>query len=320
MIDIVITARRHDLGGFEVGRLLPWSKRRMVGPFIFFDHMGPVQLSPGLPRSVDVRPHPHIGLSTITYLFAGEIVHRDSIGCEQVIRAGDVNWMTAGRGISHSERFDTMREHGGMLDGIQAWVALPEDQQEISPAFVHIDRSELPHVTLPGASVRIIAGTAFGHTSKLHTHSPLFYAHAQLDAGTGSRASSPANPPANPQVWPQVWPRAWLDVPDGYSERAVYVVSGEIEIEGETFAAGQMIVLTAGMATRIACDGVATVMLLGGEPVGHRYIWWNFVSASRERIEQARTDWREGRMPLPVGDVAEFIPLPRDPPPAPEPM
>ena len=296
MIDIVITARRHDLGGFEVGRLLPHTQHRMVGPFIFFDHMGPVQLSPGLPRSMDVRPHPHIGLSTITYLFAGEIVHRDSIGCQQVIRAGDVNWMTAGSGISHSERFDTMRERGGRLDGIQAWVALPQDSQEIAPAFVHIEGLELPHVTQSGASLRIIAGTAYGETSKLSTHSPLFYVHAQLDAG------------------------ARLAVPDGYGERAVYVVNGSVEIDGREFATGQMIVLTKGSPASITCDQSATVMLLGGESVGTRHIWWNFVSSSRERIGRARADWREGRIPLPVGDDQEFIPLPRDPPPAAEPM
>jgi len=296
MISIVISARRHDLGGFEVGRVLPWSKRRMVGPFVFFDHMGPVELAPHLPRSMDVRPHPHIGLSTLTYLFAGEIVHRDSIGYDQVIRAGDVNWMTAGSGISHSERFDTMREHGGMLDGIQAWVALPEDQQEIAPAFVHIDGADLPHVMEPGTSLRVVAGTAFGRTSKLRTHSPLFYVHAHLDAG------------------------AQIDVPDTYSERAVYVAHGEIEIEGQRFTAGQMIVFAGKEAARVMCHQSATLILLGGEPVGPRYIWWNFVSASRERILRAGADWSEGRIPLPVGDDQEFIPLPRDPPPAAQPL
>lgn len=296
MIDIVITARRHDLGGFEVGRVLPFAKRRMVGPFIFFDHMGPVDLQPPLPRSMDVRPHPHIGLSTITYLFAGEIVHRDSIGCDQVIRAGDVNWMTAGRGISHSERFDTMREKGGLLDGIQAWVALPDDQQEVPPAFVHMDKDELPHATLPGASLRIIAGTAFGHTSKLHTHSALFYVHAELTAG------------------------ARVGLPDGYSQRAVYVAHGTLEIGNEMYRAGQMIVFAADAHCHITAHESATVMLLGGEPVGERHIWWNFVSASRERIEQAKVDWQAGRIALPVGDDQEFIPLPSTPPPPPEPM
>jgi redox-sensitive bicupin YhaK (pirin superfamily) len=296
MIDMVINARRHDLGGFEVGRVLPFAKRRMVGPFIFFDHMGPVQLAPQLPRDMDVRPHPHIGLSTITYLFAGEIVHRDSLGYRQVIRAGDVNWMTAGRGISHSERFETMREAGGRLDGIQAWVALPDDQQEIDPAFIHIDTAELPQVTSPGASLRIIAGTAFGQTSPLRTHSPLFYVHAQLTAG------------------------ARITMPDNYRARAAYVASGTIQIAGEAFAAGQMVVFAADEVAVIDATATSVVMLLGGEPLSERHIWWNFVATSRARIEQAKADWRAGRFALPVGDDQEFIPLPHDPPPPPEPM
>jgi redox-sensitive bicupin YhaK (pirin superfamily) len=296
MIDMVINARRHDLGGFEVGRVLPFAKRRMVGPFIFFDHMGPVQLAPQLPRDMDVRPHPHIGLSTITYLFAGEIVHRDSLGYRQVIRAGDVNWMTAGRGISHSERFETMREAGGRLDGIQAWVALPDDQQEIDPAFIHIDTTELPQVTSPGASLRIIAGTAFGQTSPLRTHSPLFYVHAQLTAG------------------------ARITMPDNYRARAAYVASGTIQIAGEAFAAGQMVVFAADEVAVIDATATSVVMLLGGEPLSERHIWWNFVATSRARIEQAKADWRAGRFALPVGDDQEFIPLPHDPPPPPEPM
>lgn len=296
MIDLVITARRHDLGGFEVGRVLPFARRTMVGPFIFFDHLGPVDLKPPLARDMDVRPHPHIGLSTITYLFAGEIVHCDSLGFKQVIRAGDVNWMTAGRGISHSERFTTMRDRGGRLDGIQAWVALPDDQQEIDPAFIHLDGADLPQVTLPGAQLRLIAGTAFGHTSTLHTHSPLFYVHAQLTSG------------------------AQLGVPDNYTERAAYVASGNIQIEGQSFSAGQMIVFASGEPAVIAARDPATVMLLGGEPVGERHIWWNFVARSRERIDQAKADWRAGRIALPVGDDREFIPLPQEPPPPPEPM
>jgi len=296
MLSIVISARRHDLGGFQVGRVLPWSKRRMVGPFVFFDHMGPIDLAPGLPRNMDVRPHPHIGLSTLTYLFAGEIVHRDSIGYEQVIRPGDVNWMTAGSGISHSERFDTMREHGGKLDGIQAWVALPEDREEIEPAFVHIDGGELPHIMQPGASLRVIAGSAYGRTSKLPTHSPLFYVHAHLDAG------------------------AQIDVPDEYAERAVYVASGSIGIGDQLFSSGQMVVFDGREAVRVTCHQAATLILLGGEPIGPRYIWWNFVSSRRERIIEAGADWSAGRIALPAGDDQEFIPLPKDPPPAAQPL
>lgn len=295
MIDIVITARRHDLGGFEVGRVLPFAARRMVGPFIFFDHMGPVDLAPSLPRSMDVRPHPHIGLATVTYLFAGEIVHRDSIGCHQVIRAGDVNWMTAGRGISHSERFETMREKGGLLDGIQAWVALPDDQQEISPSFIHMGAKDLPHVSLPAATLHVIAGTAFGRTSDLQVSSPLFFVHAELMAG------------------------ARIDMPDAYRERAAYVANGTVEVDGDVYSAGQMIVFASESAAQLSAHGPATVMLLGGEPVGPRHIWWNFVSTTRERIDQAKADWQAGRIPLPVDDDKEFIPLPHEPPP-PKPM
>ena len=295
MIDLVISSRRKDLGGFEVGRVLPWTQRRMVGPFIFFDHMGPVVLPPQVPRRTDVRPHPHIGLATITYLFAGEIVHRDSLGCDQVIRPGEVNWMTAGRGISHSERFDTMREHGGLLHGIQAWVALPEAHQEVSPAFVHLAQTELPAFELDGVQATVIAGTAFGRTSPVRTYSPLFYAHLEMPAGAA----------CEPQAQ--------------YSERAAFIASGRVRAGDETYDAGQMLVFDAG-SPRFEAVERSTVMLLGGEPVGPRHIWWNFVSSSRERIEQAKADWQGGRIPLPVGDAAEFIPLPQDPPPPPEPM
>jgi redox-sensitive bicupin YhaK (pirin superfamily) len=295
-IEMVIEARRRDLGGFEVGRVLPWTKRRMVGPFVFFDHMGPKQMVANLPRHVDVRPHPHIGLSTITYLFAGEIVHRDSLGFHQVIRAGEVNWMTAGRGISHSERFETMREHGGLLHGIQAWIALPEADEEIAPQFVHYDADVLPIERRDGATTRVIAGKAFGHGSPVSTQSPLVYVHVELQAG----ASTP--------------------IPDGYSERAAFVAAGTVRVEQQSYAAGQMIVFTKDSAPQVDAVTDATVMLLGGEPLGTRHIWWNFVSSRPQRIEQAKADWRAGRIPLPVGDANEFIPLPEDPPPPPEPM
>jgi redox-sensitive bicupin YhaK (pirin superfamily) len=295
-VELVIEARRRDLGGFEVGRVLPWTKRRMVGPFAFFDHMGPVQLAANLPRRVDVRPHPHIGLSTITYLFAGEIVHRDSLGFHQVIRPGEVNWMTAGRGISHSERFETMREHGGLLHGIQAWIALPASDEEIAPEFVHYDAEVLPLEHSAGSSTRVIAGKAFGKTSPVRTQSPLVYVHVDLQAG----ASTP--------------------IPDGYSERAAFVASGTVRVEEQTYDVGQMVVFARGSQPRIVAVTDATVMLLGGEPLGTRHIWWNFVSSRLERIEQAKADWRAGRIALPVGDDAEFIPLPEEPPPPPEPM
>jgi redox-sensitive bicupin YhaK (pirin superfamily) len=295
-IEMVIEGRRRDLGGFEVGRVLPWAKRRMVGPFVFFDHMGPKQMAANLPRSVDVRPHPHIGLSTITYLFAGEIVHRDSLGVHQVIRAGEVNWMTAGRGISHSERFETMREHGGLLHGIQAWIALPAEDEETAPAFVHHAADELPIERDGGVSRRVIAGKAFGKTSPVRTHSPIVYVHVEMEAGSST------------------------GIPEGYTERAAFVAAGTIRVGQQSFAAGQMVVFTRDSTPQIVADTPATVMLLGGEPLGERHIWWNFVSSRLERIEQAKADWRARRIPLPVGDADEFIPLPEDPPPPPPPM
>ena len=296
-IELVIPSRRKDLGGFEVGRVLPWTQRRMVGPFIFFDHMGPVNFPPHVPRKTDVRPHPHIGLSTITYLYDGEIVHRDSVGFHQTIRPGEVNWMTAGRGISHSERFDSIRETGGALHGIQAWVALPEAAEETSPSFVHFDAAQLPAHAEKGLSVKVIAGSAYGLTSPVTTHSPLFYVHLELDAGRTT------------------------DVCGGYSERAVYIAKGSVQIDGEQYQTGQMAVLSPGASPAITAIEPSIVMLLGGEPVGPRNIWWNFVSSSKERIEQAKADWKAGRIQLPVDDDKEFIPLPEDPPPPkPEPM
>jgi len=295
-IELTIDARRRDLGGFEVGRVLPWTKRRMVGPFIFFDHIGPATFPPSIPQRTDVRPHPHIGLSTITYLFAGEIVHRDSLGCYQVIRPGEVNWMTAGRGISHSERFETMREHGGLIHGIQAWVALPQTDEETDPTFVHFASESLPLQRIGGATIRLIAGAAFDATSPVTTHSPLFYAHADLEGD------------------------ARIEVPEQMSERAVFVASGRALIDSSTIEAGRMVVLTPRTTVNVRAIGPATVMLLGGEPIGPRHIYWNFVSSRKERIEQAKADWRDGRMALPVDDDKEFIPLPDDPPPPPEPM
>lgn len=296
MIDLVIEQRRKDLGGFEVGRVLPFAKRRMVGPFIFFDHMGPAEFAAGLPRSVDVRPHPHIGLSTITYLFRGEIMHRDSVGSEQAIRPGEVNWMTAGRGITHSERFEQARREGGPMDGIQAWVALPDGQEEIEPSFVHLGADALPAIGEDGVAARLVAGAAWGVVAPVPTHSPMAYLHCQLAAGTS------------------------IPVPDEYPERAVYVASGQVEIDHRTFGPGQMIVLTPGRAAQVRALEPATVMLLAGEPVGERFIDWNFVSSSPERIRQARADWAAGRMKLPDLDDDEFIPLPAEPGVAPNPM
>ncbi|WP_324749455.1 pirin family protein [Sphingomonas sp. LY54] len=289
MIDIVITQRRRSLGGFEVGRVLPFAKRRMVGPFIFFDHMGPVDFAPGIPDNVDVRPHPHIGLSTVTYLFDGEIMHRDSVGSEQPIRPGEVNWMTAGRGITHSERFERARIEGGHMNGIQAWVALPEADEESDPAFAHHGAEDLPTFEDGGVWGRLIAGEALGLRARVRTHSPLFYLHWALQAGAS--ASLPAD----------------------YTERALYVATGAIELGGERFVEGQMIVLSPGVEASFRAETGAIVMALGGEPIGPRFIDWNFVSSSKERIEQAKADWRAGRMKLPDLDDQDYIPLPPEP-------
>ena len=296
MIEMVIESRRRDLGGFEVGRVLPFAKRRQVGPFVFFDHMGPVQLPPGVPRSMDVRPHPHIGLATVTYLFDGEITHRDSVGSLQPIRPGEVNWMIAGRGITHSERFERLRDEGGPLHGIQAWVALPAEHEEVEPSFHHHGAHELPTYEGGGLWARLVAGRAFGAEAPVPTHSPLFYVHWRLAAG--AKAQLPAE----------------------YPERAAYVVSGEVAAAGQHWTAGRMLVFEPGQAVVFEAQTDAVLMLLGGEPLGERFIEWNFVSSRRERIEQAKADWRAGRMKLPPQDESEFIPLPGDPPPPAPPM
>ena len=291
MIDLVIDQRRKDLGGFEVGRVLPYAPRRMVGPFIFFDHMGPAQFAPGFPRSVDVRPHPHIGLSTLSYLLEGEMTHRDSTGVTQPIRPGEVNWMTAGRGVTHSERFEQLRAAGGRMNGIQTWIALPIEDEERDPAFAHHAAGELPAYEAEGLSARLIAGEAFGAKSPVATFSPLFYAHWALQAG--ARAGLPAE----------------------YSERAAYVAQGVVEVDGQTLHDGQMAVFASGGTITFQAVTPAVVMLLGGEPVGPRFIEWNFVASSKARLDQAKADWRAGRMKLPDADDKEFIPLPGDPPP-----
>ena len=289
MLDLVIEQRRRNLGGFDVGRVLPFAKRRMVGPFIFFDHIGPVDFPPGIPRDVDVRPHPHIGLSTVTYLFEGEMMHRDSVGSEQAIRPGEVNWMTAGRGITHSERFEQARAHGGPMFGIQSWVALPDADEEVDPAFDHYHAGQLPRFEEGGVRGRLIAGEAHGLASPVRTHSPLFYLHCELDAGSRT------------------------PLPDGYRERAAYVVRGAVEVAGERHGEGRMLVFTPGKPAVLTALEPSLVMLIGGEPLGERFIEWNFVSSSKERIEQAKADWRAGRMKLPDLDDGEFIPLPGDP-------
>ncbi|NYT86030.1 pirin family protein [Pollutimonas harenae] len=288
MHDLIIETREHDLGGgFKVGRVLPFRKRRMVGPFIFFDRMGPHTLPAPVPQHMDVRPHPHIGLSTVTYLFEGQMTHRDSLGVEQTILPGALNWMTAGSGISHSERFDGMRTQGGRIDGIQAWVAVPEANEEDTPDFAHYSADDLPSFSDTGMSGRMIAGSAYGVDSPAKTHSPLFYADITLEA------------------------TASIALPDSHPERAAYIASGVIEFEGQRYQAGQMLVFSAGGAPVLKALNDSRLMLLGGEPLGARHIWWNFVSSRKERIEQAKADWMAGRIVLPEHDNGEFIPLPQ---------
>jgi redox-sensitive bicupin YhaK (pirin superfamily) len=292
MIEVVIDQRRRSIGSFEVGRVLPAAERHMVGPFIFFDHFGPVDLPKGLPRDADVRPHPHIGLSTVTYLFAGEIMHRDSTGIEQAICPGEINWMTAGSGITHSERFEKARREGGPLHGIQSWVALPDGEEGSAASFAHHEGNDLPVHQDGGLWLRLLAGEAFGLRSAVRTHSPLFYAHAALPPG------------------------ARVELPRQYAERALYLVSGAVEAGGRVIDPRRMAVFADGAETVIEALAPSILMLLGGDPVGERFIEWNFVSSSRQRIEQAKADWRAGRMKLPDLDNAEFIPLPPDPMPA----
>ena len=287
MIDLVIDKRTRDLGGgFEVGRVLPFAKRRMVGPFIFFDQMGPLELAPGIPKKLDVRPHPHIGLSTVTYLFSGALTHRDSLGIHQEIKPGEVNWMVAGSGITHSERLEYARAHGANMFGIQSWVALPDGEEEADPGFYHHEGDDLPSFSEDGVTGRLIAGALGGQTAGVRTHSPIFYAHWDMQPGS----------------------RRGLGTE--YSERAVYVASGSVEVGGTRIDGGQMAVLSPGQGVDVAALQRSTVMVLGGEPVGERYLFWNFVSSSKERLEQAKEDWKQGRMKLPDGDDLEFTPLP----------
>jgi redox-sensitive bicupin YhaK (pirin superfamily) len=285
---MLIDQRRRSLGRFEVGRVLPHPHHHMVGPFIFFDHLGPVELPKGLSREADVRPHPHIGLATVTYVFAGEIVHRDSTGIEQVIRPGEVNWMTAGRGITHSERFERARREGGPIHAIQSWVALPDDQEETAPHFAHHAEADLPLGDERGVWLRLLAGESFGLRAKVKTLSPLFYLHVALEAGSS------------------------IALPREHRERAAYLVSGAVSADGQPVAPGQMVVFDENAPAVVQASAASVLMLLGGAPVGQRFIEWNFVSSSRARIEQAKADWRAGRMKLPDGDNKEFIPLPPD--------
>ncbi len=287
-ISHIIVPRTADLGTFQVRRALPSAQTRMVGPFIFFDHMGPAVFRAGI--GVDVRPHPHIGLATVTYLFDGEIVHRDSLGSDVPIRPGAVNWMTAGHGIVHSERTAADHRGGGEpLHGLQLWVALSRKDEETAPAFVHTPAADIPELREHGMTLRLVAGAMHGLRSPVATSWDTIFADADLKAG----ASLPIEPL--------------------YEERALYVISGEIEIGGDHHGPERLLVLKPGDPVRVKAVTDAHFVLVGGAPMdGPRHIWWNFVSSSKERIEAAKADWKSGRFPLVPGDAAEFIPLPED--------
>jgi redox-sensitive bicupin YhaK (pirin superfamily) len=284
-IDLMIHPGEHDLGGFSVRRALPSAKRHMVGPWIFFDHMGPAVFEPG--KGIDVRPHPHINLATVTYLFQGEMLHRDSLGNQLAIKPGEINLMVAGRGIVHSERQrEEVKAANNVLDGLQLWLALPEADEEIDPAFHHYDREQIPSVTVDGVAVRVLIGAAYGVQSPVRTFARTLYVEAGLKAGQS------------------------LTLPDGAGERAVYVAKGKLKVLESEIDQFSMAVLHTGHAVTVEAVEDTRLALIGGEPLGQRYIWWNFVSSRRERIEQAKADWKNGLFPKVPGDEVEFIPLP----------
>jgi len=285
-IERILDARPRDLGGFTVGRVLPAAAKRAVGPFVFLDHMGPAAAQP----QFAVRPHPHIHLATVTYLFAGEVMHRDSLGSEQLITPGAINWMTAGTGIVHSERAPAVQTATDM-HGLQLWVGLPRALEDSAPAFVHTPASALPQVDDAGAVIRILAGSAFGATSPVKALSPLFYVEVRLAAG------------------------ARVPVPGEHVDRAVYVVEGTITTGDTRLAARRLAVFTRGSSPVIVAETDARIVMLGGEPLdGPRYMWWNFVSSSRDRIVEAAHAWRERRFPVIPTDDREFTPAPDDDP------
>lgn len=292
-VDIVIEPREANIGSFSVRRTLPSARRRMVGPFTFLDHIGPVSAARG---RLDVLPHPHIGIATLTYILEGELVHRDTLGSTQTLRPREVNWMTSGRGIAHSEREPAASD--GNLDAVQAWVALPVEAEEVEPSFFHADERDLPQFTDSGVLGQLLAGEAYGLRSSVRSHSPLFYAGVRLSRG------------------------ASVPLPREHVERAAYVARGVVGHRGRSHEAGRLLVFDAGGEPSLHAVTDAEVLLLGGEPVGRRFIWWNFVSSRRERIDEAKADWSAGRITLPPDDKEEFVPLPHDswPKPEPEPM
>ncbi len=287
-IENLIVPRASDIGGFSVRRALPTRDRRLVGPFIFFDRMGPAILKAG--EALDVKPHPHIGLSTVTYLFDGEIKHRDSLGTEVVVRPGDINLMTAGRGIVHSERTpENLRGHPLSMSGLQTWLALPDDKEEIAPDFSHTEREAMPLIDIAGATGRVVIGDFAGLRSPVKTFTDTLYADLSLTPG------------------------AKLPFPADHEERAIYILSGSLEVAGDVFAADQLLAFRAGddITLKGGVDG-CHIMLFGGAALNsRRYIWWNFVSSSKERIEQAKEEWRTGRFDIVPGDEDEFVPLPK---------
>jgi redox-sensitive bicupin YhaK (pirin superfamily) len=281
-VEQLIHGRPRDLGGIHVARVLPAIQRRSVGPFVFLDHMGPEPAG-----DIAVRPHPHIHLATVTYLFAGEIHHRDNLGSHQVIKPGAINWMNAGRGIVHSERSQQRMQ----MHGLQLWVGLPTAQEESDPSFVHYPADVLPTFSASGAHARVLVGTVYGVTSPVKTHSPMFYLDVRLEPG------------------------ARLGMPAGYEERAAYVVKGAITIGADRIEPGNMVVFKREASPIIAADGPTRLVFLGGEPLdGPRYLWWNFVSSSKERITEALHEWRDGKFPKVPGDEVEFIPAPTEEP------
>ena len=282
---ILVAPRVHDLGGFQVRRAVPSIQARSVGPFVFVDHMGPAVFEPG--RGIDVRPHPHIGLATVTFLWEGTIRHRDTLGSVQDIQPGDVNWMTAGRGIAHSERTPMdLRGAPHPAHGMQTWVALPKSHEETDPAFFHHDSASLPRIELPGVVLRVIAGRAFGEESPVAVFADTFNVAVDMDAG------------------------AEFEVDARAVERALYVLQGDVQVDGADIPTQHLVVFDHGVRHKLRARTPVKAMLLGGEPLdAHRHVWWNFVSSSKDRIEQAKADWREGRFGQIEGET-EFIPLP----------
>ena len=282
-VELVIEPKEKDIGEFTVRRVLPAPEKRMVGSFIFFDHMGPAEFPPG--QGIQVRPHPHIGIATVTYLFEGEIMHRDNLGFVQPIESGAVNLMTAGSGIVHSERAGDDLNETSRLHGIQSWMALPENEQERDAAFQHYPAADLPDIDIDGVSVRVIIGEAYGHVSPVHAYSSTLYLECLMPKGSE------------------------LALPDTYAEIGAYVVSGSVAIDDRSYGGGVMAVASADAVMTLVAEEESRVMVVGGEPLGKRHIYWNFVSSSRERIEKAKSDWREGKFGKIPGED-EFIPLP----------